>query len=34
VRAFLARLRARRLEDDGLRPAVTAHEIIARATVL
>ena len=34
VRAFLARLRARRLEDDGLRAAVTAHEVIARATVL
>jgi predicted dehydrogenase len=34
VRAFLARLRARRLEDDGLRAAVAAHEVIERATVL
>jgi predicted dehydrogenase len=34
VRAFLARLRARRLADDGLRAAVTAHEVIDRATVL
>jgi predicted dehydrogenase len=34
VRAFLARLRARKLDDDGLRAAVAAHEVIERATVL
>jgi predicted dehydrogenase len=34
VRAFLARLRARKLEDDGLRAAVTAHEVIERAPVV
>ncbi|MGZ4310676.1 MAG: hypothetical protein ACXVR1_01090 [Solirubrobacteraceae bacterium] len=34
VRAFLARLRARHLEEDGLRAAVTAHEVIDRAPVL
>lgn len=34
VRAFLARLRARKLGDDGLRAAVAAHEVIERATVL
>ena len=34
VRAFLARLRARKLEDDGLRVAVAAHEVIDRAAVL
>jgi predicted dehydrogenase len=34
VRAFFQRLRTRRLEPNGLRDAVAAHEVIARATVL
>jgi hypothetical protein len=34
VRAFLVRLRSRKLDDDGLRAAVTAHEVIERAAVL
>jgi predicted dehydrogenase len=34
VRAFLARLRARRLDVNGLRDAVAAHEVIERAALL
>ena len=34
VRAFLARLRSRKLGDGGLRAAVAAHEVIERASVL